>query len=536
MAMTESSLLLDLERALMTRNVRAGFALLDRTLSKTRQLDLKRPGAIPLFLCMAQWMDLGYRDLTFFDGLCDISAIDRTQLSLLDFLRVKMIDAFRCLAGENTEEAIAALDIVIRAGENLLPEYLVFLSNFWKGRAHRKQGDYEHATLHIATARSAAERIDAPRLVAVTQIHESWLTFQKGDRRKAFQLLDEAEEELRPTGHALSLGNIESARGRFVRRSGEYTRALGHFESAIAIYREGCPNHPNLARALVNAAYVKRLIALDLQPRKSNGHAIGTTHARYLRISREALELLQQAGAIYALHHHQGGEGSVLVNAAHLHLESGDIDRASTEAQRAFALGEKNHDQILMARAKIVLSAVQLAQSDEQLGDAADMALHANLACRYADDAIELALHTQNKRLLAAAYIARGSAAADDHFQDWELAKEFAAKGAALLSKDDRDHLYKELSDLKAKILGSTGIDQTLRLWSSGQLGNKTFQQIQEEFAELVIPKVWLNAGKNVTLVSQQLSISPKKVRRILRSANQISKKTVPANSRRLPS
>jgi hypothetical protein len=67
----------------------------------------------------------------------------------------------------------------------------------------------------------------------------------------------------------------------------------------------------------------------------------------------------------------------VLVNAAHLHLESGDIDQASTEAQQAFALGEKNRDQILMARAKIVQCAVQLAQSEEQLGAAPDIALHA---------------------------------------------------------------------------------------------------------------------------------------------------------------
>jgi DNA-binding NtrC family response regulator len=49
-------------------------------------------------------------------------------------------------------------------------------------------------------------------------------------------------------------------------------------------------------------------------------------------------------------------------------------------------------------------------------------------------------------------------------------------------------------------------------------LGNKSFQQIQEEFAELVIPKVWNSVGKNVTLVAQKLSISPKKIRRILRN------------------
>lgn len=513
-----------LERALVGRDVHTGFALLDKAFAPTGGLDLNKPDAISLFLCVAQWTDLGYRNLSFFDGLVDNTQdLDRARLPLLDYLKLRMAEAFRALAAERLEESIAALDLVLRAGENLLPEYLVFLANFWKGRAHRKRGDYEHASLHIAAARAAAERVGAPRLVAVTKIHESWLAFQKGDRHSAFRLLDEAEAELKPTGHALSLGNIESARGRFVRRSGEYRRALGHFEAAIAIYTKSCPNHPNLARALVNAAYVKRLIALDLQPRKSNGHALGATHARYLQISKEALDLLEKAGEIYALHHHQGGTGSVLVNAAHLHLERGDIDRAATESQRAFILGEKNRDQILMARARVAQSAVQLEQSDEQLGDAQDVSHHANLACQYAEEAIELALHTQNKRLLAETYIARGAAAANDHFQDWEVAKEFAAKGAALLGQDDRDHLYRELGDLKAKILGSIGIDQTLRLWSSGQLGNKTFQQIQEEFAELVIPKVWLNVGRNVSLVSQKLSISPKKVRRILRNANKLT-------------
>jgi hypothetical protein len=37
-----------------------------------------------------------------------------------------------------------------------------------------------------------------------------------------------------------------------------------------------------------------------------------------------------------------------------------------------------------------------------------------------------------------------------------------------------------------------------------------------------VIPRVWINVGRNVTLVAQKLSISPKKVRRILRNAKHI--------------
>ena len=409
---------------------------------------------------------------------------------------------------------------MLKIDEGALGNYLRFLANFWKGRAHRKLGEYEQAMHHIAEARTAAEQAHRPKLVAVTKIHESWLAFQSGKRQQAFQLLEEAETELRPTGHSLSLGNIESARGRFVRRSGDYAGALRHFEAAIALYRVGCPDHPNVARALVNAAYVKRLIALALHPR--DGQASGAVHAKALRTSREALHLLQEAGKIYQRHHHQSGTGSVLVNAAHIHLESGDMDQAAAEAQRAYKLAEEKHDQILMARAKAVQSAVELARSEEELGEEPNVGLHAHAAVDCAEAAIVLARQTQNKRLLCEAYIARGMVAASDFFQDWEVARDYAAKAATLLSHDDRDHMFKQLASLKAKLVGATHIDATLRSWCDGQVGDKTFQQVQEEFAELVIPKVWLRSGKNISLVAKNLSISPKKVRRVLRNANKV--------------
>ena len=40
-----------------------------------------------------------------------------------------------------------------------------------------------------------------------------------------------------------------------------------------------------------------------------------------------------------------------------------------------------------------------------------------------------------------------------------------------------------------------------------GILGEKTFQQVTEEFAEIVIPKVWQREGKKVSKVSSRLSI-----------------------------
>ena len=59
-------------------------------------------------------------------------------------------------------------------------------------------------------------------------------------------------------------------------------------------------------------------------------------------------------------------------------------------------------------------------------------------------------------------------------------------------------------------------VNPLLRAWSQGSLGDKTFQQITEEFAELIIPKVWEREERKVSRVATRLSMSPKKIRRIL--------------------
>jgi tetratricopeptide (TPR) repeat protein len=270
---------------------------------------------------------------------------------------------------------------------------------------------------------------------------------------------------------------------------------------------------------MVNAAYVRRLMALDLRAGTNRGQARGSVNSKYLKLIREALDLLKQAGEIYADHHHQGGTGAVLMNAGFLHLESGDIEKASIEANRAFALGEEKKDLILMTRARTLQSAVNRARSEEQIDGDEDTFVYAKLAVELADQAIEIAKNTENRRLLAEAYIARGFAALDEQNCDVQMARSCASEAATLLGEGDRDHLFKELGELKEKILRSVEVEDTLRRWSEGQIGCKTFQQVQEEFAEIVIPRVWENLGRNVSRVSAQLSISPKKVRRLLRKA-----------------
>jgi hypothetical protein len=202
---------------------------------------------------------------------------------------------------------------------------------------------------------------------------------------------------------------------------------------------------------------------------------------------------------------------------SHLHLESGDITSASNEAEQAFRLGHEKQDYILMARARIVQATSELARAEEQLGEDPDIVRHAHLAVDYADQAITLALGTQNKRLHAEAYIARGFIAASNFFGEWEVTSDLANKAGKLLSSGDRDHLYKSLTDLMRILTRVSSVDERLRLWSTGQLGSKSLTQVQEEFSELVIQSAWESNGKNITSVAKLLRTSPKRIRRALR-------------------
>jgi tetratricopeptide (TPR) repeat protein len=528
----------DLNHALNLRRVFEGAAMLDKAEKAWAQLHPSQAHATELMLLLAQWVDVGYRDYHLLDSILPrFSSECRRKLTLDDYLRFRMVEGFRALSAEEVDTAIETFDFVLRAEHGIEDEQLMTLAHFWKGRAHRKKGEYEIALGEIVSARELAQGSrEHAMLIAVIQIHEAWLLFQRGMKKEALRLLAHAETALKETDHTLALGNIESARGRMVRRAGEYAKALEHFDRSIAIYSEGNPNHRNLARALVNAAHVKRLLALQLQKRidarsRKPGQMRGANltagqptgpaslRARYQQLCQEAMLQLKRAREIYLLHGHSGGLGAVIVNSGYLHLDRGDIDRAAREALEAYRIGYDKNDQILMARARVLETATENARIEEQLGEDVDIALHANQARQFSEEALALAKNTQNRRLLAAAYIARGMTAGNEFFQEWDLAKRCASEATALIGAGENDHLLDDLAALKAHIMQASGINDTLRGWSEGMVGDKTFQQVTEEFAEIVIPKVWLREDRKISKVAQRLSISPKKVRRILRNA-----------------
>lgn len=524
------ALLHELRHNLVERNVSRGFEVLDDNRLTLFQVDPAQRGAAALVGAVAQWVDIGYAEPELIARLLERFSEDaRRRLPVGEYLRLRMAEGLRALLGDHPDEALRHFDLVISLQDAIEDREVVAIAHFWNARCHRKKGEYDEALKRSAVGRQLAESLGYYKMAAVMRVLESWMHFQKGQRREAARILNQAEEVLRHTDDDITLGNIYSAHGRMVRRQGDYTEALKYFTRAIEHFRKRNPQHRNLARSLANIAYVQRLVALQIsrqmdldaeRRRKSNAKTDGKARTsryrdEYERHREEAFANLEQAEKIYRHHHHHHGIGSVLENRGLLYFDGGDLEKADAQAVQAYEVGREENDSILMARARLLQCEVSNARLEEEI----EGWEHAHAARDFAREAVEAAKHTQNLHLLARAYIWRGLTACYPAVHDLEDAKHCCDKAVSFLRSGDSDELWEELQRLKQKIAPRGTIDPQLRAWSQGITGDKTFQELEEDFAEVVIPRVWEKEGKKVQRVAQRLKISPKKVRRILARA-----------------
>ena len=527
-----------LDGLLRKRSIGAGFALLDETEPLWETLERTGRSASALLLTLAQWVDVGYRDPQFLRLKLDrLAPPERLKLGVGDYVRLQMAEAFYALAMDNADGTIRTLDVMLRLDGNLLEPELRALAHLWKGRAHRKQADYGKAFEHIEAARDVAATMPhSEAVVAITKVQLGWLIFQRGDVAGALTIFDEAEEVLQHTDHWIARGNIESARGRIIRRNGDYVRALDHFNKAVKFYETRHPEHPNLARTVTNLAFVKRLLALQLRKhidssasrrmdgtsrterdRANDGARLRPLHKQYQELYRSAIAELERAKQICVLHDHQGGLAAALLNAGHLHLDVGDLDQAEKEANEAYTIAVKTNNVVMKARVRILSGLIENEHVEELLGHPEDTPAFARRAKQYGLEAVTLAESTQNKRLLLNAHLALGEIAANNFFHDFDLARRCADAASALMVADDADYVVDELNALKAKLLRTVGIDDTLRGWSQGIVAGKSLQEVLDEFAELVVTQMWLREGRRISRVARLLAMSPKKVRRLVK-------------------
>jgi tetratricopeptide (TPR) repeat protein len=491
-----------------------------------------RPGCGVLCGLIAQWADAGVGEPAFVRRLLERFPREcRAELPLADYLHLRMAEASLAMTNEDFEEATRHLLLVVSFEGEVADTELLAIANFWAGRCHRRTGHYAESLRFTEHSGALALACGYPQMAAIMQVTKSWLAFQKGKLKEAAALLREAENALKNTSDFLNRGNIQSAYGRIARRQGKYEHARECFERAICEYRTGGRESLQMARALLNLGFVKRLVALEAQrdldrAAKSRRAADGDSPAespvrrqrdRIETIRHEAAAHLDEAYVIYERRQNHRGIAGVHLNRGFLYLDAGDLERAAAEAAEAFGHGVEKADSIVMARARTLQCIVENTAMEEQVGDAAQ---HREAAEGFAREAVGFAESTENRRLLARALVWQGltfTAAP----ADLDAARRCCQQATALLQPEglEMQYTWDDLETLKARVLHAHPVESVLLAWSAGIAENITFQQMTEEFARIVIPKVWEREGRKISKVAEKLSISPKKVRRILHSA-----------------
>jgi tetratricopeptide (TPR) repeat protein len=537
----DAGFLAQLQQHVAAREIERGIASLCSHQDLIVRLDPSEENAARLVAHLAIWTDIGFTGPPLPEILKRFAPFEtrsRSKLSISDYICLRLAEGMAAMVEEAMETAIGHFDFVLSLGEELDDRFLLAIVYFWKGRCLRRRGEYDEALIYTGKGRDLALGLGHPRMAAVMQVLEGWLLFQQGKWKEALRISQAAESALGETDDYVTLGNIQSFYGRMARREGRFDQAIEFFESAIRHYGKRDPRHPNLARSLANMALAKRGIALQLQKRidrevqrrRKNssiregklsapiqGSSKQDSRIRLAQLRREALEHLEAAQAIYQQRPNHHGAGTVYLNAAYIHLDSGDFQRAEQEAASAYEVAEEKQDYILMGRARILQCMIENAKVEEEIGGGADPGSHARRAFEFSQEAVDLAKHTQHHLLLANAHLWQGLTQCNSFFDNPEAAREsYDLARASCGSNQPDNNMWQDLQTLGAKILRKGSVHPALKAWSQGAVGEKTFRQISDEFAEIVIARVWEREGRKVSRVAARLSISPKKVRRIL--------------------
>jgi tetratricopeptide (TPR) repeat protein len=478
---------------------------------------------------LAQWVDIGYGDIALVKKLLTkFSQSARGELQLNQYVHLCMADALIAMRHHKYDHAIRHLETVLSLHHEIRDLELEVMSNFWLGKCHMREGRIETAIICTVKAKELAWEMGWHGMSTVIQVLQGDLTSQIGKPSEALRIL-QAAERFTQTDDYIARGNISSTYARIARREGKFEESLQLYEKAVCEYKKRKFKHPHATRTLLEMGFVKRAIALKLEDQADKEAArrrgssveaandIGRKQRLRIELLRnEARTHLTEAALRYKSENDNRGIGIVLINRSRLDLDSGQLDRAAIDAAEAFQRGHEKSDQVLKVRARVLESMIENAKFAEQIEDGSDIGRHAQLAYQFASEAVNLAKETRNIGLLARALIAKGMVLANDYFSDRDAARACADEATRLLRRRGENYMYEDLEIIKARIRQMSGIDRVLREFSPTNVENRTFQQISEEFASIVIPKIWKSEGRKISRVVERLSISPKKVRRIL--------------------
>jgi tetratricopeptide (TPR) repeat protein len=474
---------------------------------------------------LAQWCDIGYGHATLVKRL--LATYDhesRCNLKISEYVHVRMAEGMVAMTEEILDSAIEHFDVVLKIAAETRAWEVLAIANYWKARCQRKKGQYENALHHVKQALEIQAAHGHAQNEVPARVLESLILFESGDSQQALRKLRTAESILIKTDDYSTLGHIQSTYGRILQRESRYGQAIEHYSRAINHFQKSESTQSNVARAIVDVSFTRIQVARHF---RHNIEVSRDSRQKDRQHGPDRVVLVKELSKSYAVIHEDlnkaeeiyrqcpntRGIARVHLCRAYLHLDTGELDTAAEEAKKGYAAAQPKQDFILMASARKVQCMVENARVEEEVEGWAN---HAIGAQDYARDAVELAGHTQDRRLLATVYTWYGLTMSNAFFGDKERAQEAMEKAATYIEPGVRDYLWSDFQILRRRLMENATLESKLMQWAQGEIGEKTFRQLEDEFASLVIPRAWEQERKKVSRVAARLSISPRKVRKVL--------------------
>ena len=173
-----------------------------------------------------------------------------------------------------------------------------------------------------------------------------------------------------------------------------------------------------------------------------------------------------------------------------------------------------------MARARLLECMVENTKLEEEIEDPAWVA---HLALEAATEAVDLSLHTENRRLQARALIwhglticnTSGRSSSGARRETWTPPGNCASARAAAQERGTGSHLGGS-PDAQESRGGRRQSGCAAAGVVAGRRGRTQLPAADRRFCRSGHPKVWEHEGRKVARVARRLAISPKKVRRVL--------------------
>jgi tetratricopeptide (TPR) repeat protein len=519
-----SELLSALRADIDSRRIDHGMSLLESSADILASFDPCSENAAPFLGLLAEWSDIGFGNFELIRGLiAKYGKQLRSGLSISEYAPLRMAEGMVAMNGEILDEAIDHFAIVLELARETSAWHILAITHYWTARCLRKKGQYEKALAHLKKAVEVQSAHGHVQNEVPARVLQSLILFENGELKQALVGLREAEALLSRSDDYVTLGNIQSTYGRILERELRFGQAIEHFERAISEFKKRDPKFLNVARTIVDMSFTRIQVARHLRHNiETYPHPQKNTQPLPARSAwvKELANLhgiiladLNYAAEIYDRTPNVRGIARVHLYRGYLYLDMGKLDFAAQEAGDAYVAAESKRDFILMASARNLQCVVENARVEEEVEGWIN---HAVASQDYARDAVELAMRTQDRRLLAIVYTWHGLTLSNSFFREREKAREAMDKAAAYLEPGVKDYIWEDFQSLKRRLLENATLEPKLLQWAHGEVGEKTFRQLEEDFADLVIPRLWEEDEKKVSRVAARLSVSPRKVRRVL--------------------